>query len=88
MTVPTRPDNANRPPQARVPSSRTLAGAADPAPLVVSLAHTAILLSASRSGVYALLDRGDLVAVKMGKRRLVTMASITALVDRLAGDPS
>lgn len=41
-------------------------------------------LGISRSGIYRALDRGDLKSVRIGARRLVSMESIDALIERAA----
>jgi excisionase family DNA binding protein len=41
------------------------------------------MLGVGRSTIYALLARGDLVAVKLGARTLITVESIESLLRRL-----
>ncbi|MEP1338956.1 MAG: helix-turn-helix domain-containing protein [Marinomonas sp.] len=50
--------------------------------LLVSIADAAKALSLGRTSVYELIDSGELETRKMGRRRLVTVASLK----RLAGD--
>lgn len=49
--------------------------------LLVAIPEAARMLGISRSSVYRLLDQGKLATVKMNQRRLVTVASIRALVE-------
>ena len=49
-------------------------------PLLVSVAETASALNLGRTSVYALINAGKLETRKMGRRRLVTVASIRRLV--------
>jgi len=51
-------------------------------PLLVSITDTATALNLGRTSVYALINEGKLDTLKMGRRRLVTVASIK----RLAGE--
>lgn len=61
------------------------------APLLLPIGQTAndgvrgYLGGIARTRVYALINSGDLQAVKMGRRTLITRASAEALVDRLQG---
>jgi excisionase family DNA binding protein len=48
-------------------------------PLVYTIPDACKLLSIARSSVYRLLDSGKLGSVTIGKRRLITAASIRAL---------
>jgi len=50
--------------------------------LLVSITDTAKALNLGRTSVYSLIDEGKLDTLKMGRRRLVTVASIK----RLAGE--
>jgi hypothetical protein len=55
------------------------------APLAVPIAETQRLLGGiSRTSVYDLVRDGQLTKIKIGRRGLVTVASINALVDRLS----
>jgi len=49
--------------------------------VAVSPAEAAQMLSISRSALYELLMSGELRSVKVGGRRLVSVAAIVALVD-------
>ncbi|WP_299191295.1 helix-turn-helix domain-containing protein [uncultured Erythrobacter sp.] len=49
-------------------------------PLLVSITETAQTLNLGRTSVYALINEGKLETRKMGRRRLVTVASIRRLV--------
>ena len=50
-------------------------------PLVVSITQTGELMGGiHRATVYRLIDKGELVAVRVGGRRLVTMSSIEELL--------
>ncbi len=51
-------------------------------PLLVSITDTAKALNLGRTSIYALISEGKLDTRKMGRRRLVTVASIK----RLAGE--
>jgi hypothetical protein len=54
-------------------------------PLAVTISGTQDMLGGiSRTAVYELIRRGQLTKIRIGKRVLVTTASISALVDRLA----
>ncbi|MCJ2016949.1 helix-turn-helix domain-containing protein [Methylobacterium sp. E-065] len=54
-----------------------------PAPLLNTVAATQSRLGLGRTKVLALVKAQDLEAVKVGRRTLVTEASIERLVDRL-----
>ena len=55
------------------------------APLAVAIAETQRLLGGiSRTSVYELVRDRQLKKIKIGRRGLITVASINALVDRLA----
>jgi excisionase family DNA binding protein len=51
-------------------------------PLIVSIEEAGYLLSVSRAYVYRLIDRGEIVAVKAGRKRFITVASIHEFVSR------
>ena len=55
----------------------------EPQPLLVDAEGAAHYLSCSRSTVYALIDRGELKGVKIGRARRFTLAELQALVERL-----
>lgn len=50
-----------------------------PQPLLVTVPEAARLLGVGRTTIYGLLGTGRLVGTSIGRRRLVTMASIEAL---------
>lgn len=54
--------------------------AAPVTPLLVSQTEAARLLGVERTTVWRMLKRGELDSVTIGSRRLVTMASLEALV--------
>ena len=49
--------------------------------LFVSINETGKALSLGRTSVYKLIDEGKLDSIKMGRRRLVTVASIRRLAE-------
>ncbi len=51
-------------------------------PRLVSIAQAADMLGVGRTKLYELLDSGELRAVQIGVRRLVTIASIDGLIER------
>jgi excisionase family DNA binding protein len=53
-------------------------------PLNVAIPEAARLLGIGRSTAYELLGAGKLKSVKIGSRRLVTVASVRAFADSLA----
>jgi excisionase family DNA binding protein len=52
-------------------------------PLLLTLDEVAEALRQSRQSVYRHIERGELEAVKVGKSRRVTVASLEAFVERL-----
>ncbi|WP_298018583.1 helix-turn-helix domain-containing protein [uncultured Parasphingopyxis sp.] len=52
-------------------------------PKLLSIADTAKVLGVGRSKLYAVINDGDLDTVTVGRRRLVTVASIERFVERL-----
>jgi helix-turn-helix protein len=55
------------------------------APLAVPIVETQRLLGGiSRTSVYELVKSGQLKKIKIGRRGLITVASLNALVDRLS----
>lgn len=52
--------------------------------LLVSITDTAKVLNLGRTSIYALINEGKLETRKMGRRRLVTTASIKRLVEEQA----
>ena len=56
-----------------------------PSPALYDIAGVCRLLSISRSSLYELMRRGDLPARKVGRRTLISLASLQAL---LAGLPA
>lgn len=57
-------------------------------PLLMDILEAAAVLRCGRSTVYQLLDAGEIQGVKIGRRRLVTYASIVAFVERQTGGQS
>lgn len=53
-------------------------------PLTVSVKRAARELNIGRTKVYELINEGQLKTIKIGRRTLVTMSSIHALVDQAA----
>ena len=51
-------------------------------PLFVSISEAAKALSLGRTSVYELINAGELDTRKMGRRRLVTVASIKRLAEK------
>jgi excisionase family DNA binding protein len=51
-------------------------------PLIVGIEEAGYLLSVSRAYVYRLIERGEIVGVKVGRKRCVTVASIHEFVAR------
>jgi excisionase family DNA binding protein len=51
------------------------------APLTISIADACRMLSLKRSSIYRLLQSQRLTAVKAGRRTLITMASMRAMVE-------
>lgn len=47
-----------------------------------SISEAANLLGIGRTNLYGLLNRGELVSVQIGTRRLIKSDSILALIDR------
>ena len=54
-----------------------------PQRLLVTVPDALYELSISRTRLYELIATGDLVAVKIGQRTLITQQSISSFVDRL-----
>jgi excisionase family DNA binding protein len=60
---------------------------ADIRPKLVDIRETMTQIPVkSRTTVYELVDRRELVAVKVGSRTFITQESIDAFIDRLAAD--
>lgn len=55
-----------------------------PAPLVLDILETADTLRCGRTTVYALIKEGELESVKIGRRQLITYASVADFVARRA----
>lgn len=55
--------------------------------LLLDYREAGAALNVGRTTVYKLVENGELVAVKIGKRSLITAASVEAYVSRLAGEP-
>ncbi len=53
-------------------------------PIATSVNGAASALSLGRTSIYALIKAGRLEAVKLGRRTLITTASIRALIDPAA----
>ena len=51
--------------------------------LTVTITEAVRLLGIGRSTIYALMGRGDLAARKVGRRTLITTASIRTFLDAL-----
>ena len=51
-----------------------------PSPSLISVANAAVILGVSKPTVVRLLDRGELNGARVGRRRLVLMASIQKLL--------
>lgn len=54
-------------------------------PLLLSISDTAADLGIGRTKTYELIGRGELATVQIGSRRLITVASIEALIERATG---
>lgn len=54
-------------------------------PLLRSIRDTSEDLGIGRTKTYELIGRGELATVQIGSRRLVTFASINALIERATG---
>ena len=52
-------------------------------PILVSIREAGRIVGVGRTKTYELLDRGDLETVKLDGRRLVVMASIKKLIQKL-----
>lgn len=52
-------------------------------PVLVSIREAGHILGIGRSKIYELLGQGDLESVKLDGRRLVVMASIKELIQKL-----
>lgn len=69
-----------------MPARLAAAGAvvADGGPLLVSPERAGELLGLSRATVYVLMGRGELVSVKIGGARRITVASVEAIASGTA----
>jgi excisionase family DNA binding protein len=67
---------------AAVPSIRPVVAQAAPLPELESIRETARILRGSQTFVRLLLQRGELRAVKIGRRVLIERASILELIER------
>lgn len=54
-------------------------------PLLQSIRDTSEDLGIGRTKTYELINGGELVAVQIGSRRLVTVASVDAFIERATG---
>lgn len=57
-------------------------------PLAISINETTKVLGIGRTSVYAFIGAGRLRTLKLGRRTLVSTASIRQLVERAAEDSS
>jgi excisionase family DNA binding protein len=55
----------------------------DQEPLLYSISDTCRMLSIGRTSVYKLMDEGELVPVKLGKRLMIPRERLIAFVDKL-----
>ncbi len=55
-------------------------------PLLIDLDQAARTLCVGRNSIYKLIDSGDIKRVKVGRRALITTASLHAYVAREAGE--
>jgi excisionase family DNA binding protein len=55
---------------------------------LVSLNACADMLGISRSGAHLLVQAGELEAVRIGRRLLITVTSVDAYIERLRADAS
>jgi excisionase family DNA binding protein len=55
-------------------------------PLLLDIKQTGEVLNVSRATIYRLLDRGELRAVSIGSRRLVSRSAILDYIEKLEGD--
>lgn len=55
-------------------------------PLSVDISGACRLTGLGRSKIYELLGSGELRSLKVGRRRIVTVAAIRAFLDRLEND--
>ncbi len=49
---------------------------------LVTIAQFREIVPLSRTSTYALINKGDLTTVRLNRRTLITMESITNLIDR------
>ena len=61
--------------------SQPNAGAQAPSKLVLSIAEAAEVLGVSDDLVYELTARGELPCVRLGRRRLIPVVAIQAIID-------
>lgn len=54
-----------------------------PAPVVLTVAEACAVLRVSRWTLYQLINSRQLATIKIGRRRFVTQAAITAFLNRL-----
>lgn len=59
-----------------------MAATPSPSPRTVSINDAASMLGIGRSTVYGLLKFGELSSIHIGRRRVVTVQSIDALVEK------
>jgi excisionase family DNA binding protein len=53
-----------------------------PEPLLVSERAAAVVLGVSPRSIFNMIDRGEVIAVRIGKRKLISVASIHAFIER------
>lgn len=64
------------------------ADTAQVAPKLVSVPKAMRALGVGRNTVYKLIASGELESIQLGTRRLIPVAALDALIERLAGDRS
>lgn len=56
--------------------------------LSVSIEEAARSIGVARSTIYEIVSRGDLPSFKLGRRRMILMAELTAFITRAAAEGS
>ena len=54
-------------------------------PYLCSVSDAARMLGVGRTKLYDMIAKGEIMSMQIGTRRLVKMASIRALIERLTG---
>ncbi len=54
-------------------------------PYLCSIPHAARMLAIGRTKAYDMINKGELLSIQIGKRRLVKVDSIKALIERATG---